>query len=173
MEQFYQDTRRKDGRQSWCKECIHKNNEKVRPHLGSRVHELRAAKLGRQTDPGINTDAVYEKFGGVCQICKENTTRGEAVLMHVVSLKEGGHHTWDNVILAHRSCCGRESLKRRKGFEAANNTKKGQKWCPKCKQWKYKTQFAIRSASPDGRQRLCKLCMKEVNKELYRRRQHA
>ena len=54
---------------------------------------------------------VYERDGWICQLCTEPVDpelrypdRMSASLDHVTPLSRGGHHTWENVQLAHLIC---------------------------------------------------------------------
>jgi len=47
---------------------------------------------------------VAERDGWVCAICHGEVTRADWSLDHVVPLSEGGLHTIDNVVLAHKRC---------------------------------------------------------------------
>jgi 5-methylcytosine-specific restriction endonuclease McrA len=66
---------------------------------------------GADAERGITLAAVHRKDGGKCYLCGDATlpvrskdTRRGPSIDHVVPLKHGGTHTWDNVRLAHRSC---------------------------------------------------------------------
>ena len=54
---------------------------------------------------------MYERDGWVCQLCIEPVDpelrypdHMSASLDHVIPLSRGGHHTWENVQLAHLIC---------------------------------------------------------------------
>lgn len=83
----------------------------------------RAERYGcRDYDNDISLKRLYERDGGVCQICGLPTDpydiKGRRVgknyptLDHITPLSKGGSHTWDNVQLAHLACnsakCDRE-----------------------------------------------------------------
>lgn len=69
-------------------------------------------------DKGLTLSALFERDGGVCQICGEpcewsdGETRSGTFIAgerypsvdHIVPLSKGGKHAWSNVQLAHRSC---------------------------------------------------------------------
>lgn len=70
-------------------------------------------------DRDITLEKLYERDGGVCQICgrmcdysdyriNENGVHIAGNLYpsrdHIIPLKNGGKHSWDNVRLAHRIC---------------------------------------------------------------------
>lgn len=94
-----------NGRSRFCSEkCKKKNdNEKY-----NGFHIRRAKKYGVPYEHGITLPEVIERFGGVCQICGKATDRGVFAMMptidHIVPMKRGGGHTWDNVQLACMKC---------------------------------------------------------------------
>ena len=62
-------------------------------------------------DPSVTLEKVYEKCGGICQICKKKLVfTSDAVsdeypsIDHVKPLSKGGTHTWNNVQLLCRKC---------------------------------------------------------------------
>lgn len=59
----------------------------------------------------INYDLVYERDNGICYLCGEPLTREEMHGDHVVSLKNGGTHTMDNIRATHGSCNQRKGAK--------------------------------------------------------------
>lgn len=79
-------------------------------------YKRRAEKYGADFDPTVTLEALYDRDGGVCQICGERcdyesvSANGKGVghlyptLDHINPLKNGGSHTWDNVQLAHHFC---------------------------------------------------------------------
>jgi 5-methylcytosine-specific restriction endonuclease McrA len=56
----------------------------------------------------IDPQAVFDRDGGTCQICRTPVERLKMTLDHIVSLKNGGKHTLTNVQLAHRLCNSRK-----------------------------------------------------------------
>lgn len=77
-------------------------------------HRKRARKYGVEYTPGITLKKVYERDGGVCQICGERVDYRDRAygvsgptypsIDHIIAMKNGGGHTWDNVQLAHVLC---------------------------------------------------------------------
>ena len=65
-------------------------------------------------DPSVTLKNLYERDGGICQICGEPCdwqdkswgTNGPMYpsLDHIIPRANGGTHTWDNVQLAHCIC---------------------------------------------------------------------
>lgn len=78
----------------------------------------RRARHNVRTDR-INPFKVFDRDGWVCQMCGVPTPKSlrgsyepnAPELDHVVSLANGGHHTWDNVQCACRSCNGSKGPK--------------------------------------------------------------
>jgi 5-methylcytosine-specific restriction endonuclease McrA len=65
----------------------------------------RAQKLETQTEP-IDLAIVFERDKGICGICLEpvDPRQGKWDLDHIVALRAGGTHTYDNVRVSHPSC---------------------------------------------------------------------
>lgn len=82
----------------------------------------RAGKIDRQ--------AIYERDGGICQICGDHVSSDDFTLDHIVPLSAGGPHTETNLRIAHRSCNSRLGLwqgydaTQRRSAEAAAALKK-------------------------------------------------
>jgi 5-methylcytosine-specific restriction endonuclease McrA len=65
-------------------------------------------------DPSITLKKLYERDGGICQICGKPCDWNDMEwghsgptypsLDHIVPRANGGEHTWDNVQLAHCMC---------------------------------------------------------------------
>lgn len=91
-----------------CNECRRKKKG------SSRSMRSRAKKYGAQYEPGITLGKLVLRDSGICQICgkpinwNDNTwgSTGPTYpsIDHIVALKNGGGHTWDNVQLAHIIC---------------------------------------------------------------------
>jgi 5-methylcytosine-specific restriction endonuclease McrA len=47
---------------------------------------------------------VFERDGWVCGICGDDVEPDDASLDHIVSMSNGGSHTYDNVQCAHTAC---------------------------------------------------------------------
>jgi len=76
----------------------------------SNYQKRRALKLQLPADD-IRPLDVYERDGWACNICSEPVDRNiswpdpmSPSLDHVLPLSLGGHHTMENVALAHLSC---------------------------------------------------------------------
>jgi 5-methylcytosine-specific restriction endonuclease McrA len=76
----------------------------------AHYHKRRALKLQLPADD-IRPGDVYERDGWACNICSEPVDRDlswpdpmSPSLDHVLPLSLGGHHTMENVALAHLSC---------------------------------------------------------------------
>lgn len=73
-------------------------------------------------DRDITLEALFKRDAGVCHICGERCNFEDYTVLddtfiagnfypsidHVVPLAKGGHHSWDNVKLAHRVCNSRK-----------------------------------------------------------------
>ncbi len=74
----------------------------------------RSRRYGCEYDDTISLMKLFERDGGICQICGKPTdwhdiTDGHIrklypTLDHIIPLSKGGTHTWDNVQLAHMAC---------------------------------------------------------------------
>lgn len=60
----------------------------------------------------IDTAVVAERDGWRCAICAGTVTRATWSLDHMIPLSKGGPHTYENVVLAHRSCNSRRGAGR-------------------------------------------------------------
>lgn len=69
------------------------------------------AQRGTQVVP-VNRERVAERDGWRCAICGGGVTRANWSLDHVMPLSKGGPHTYENVVLAHRSCNSRRGAGR-------------------------------------------------------------
>lgn len=132
LEEFYGSTFAKDGRQASCKACWRRMAnqryrtaspsrraeiiEKVRvwqqqhPEAGRANHSKEGARR-RMRRMGLSVrvelvdlQAVFDRDGGRCGICGEMVGDEELEFDHVISLRDGGGHTFDNLQVAHRLC---------------------------------------------------------------------
>ena len=67
-----------------------------------KIRRKRAQK-GTQVVP-VNREIVAERDRWRCGICGGKVTMATWSLDHVIPLSKGGPHTYENVVLAHRSC---------------------------------------------------------------------
>ena len=84
--------------------------------VGAGGHwKCRADRYGCGTfDESINLKALFNRDGGICQLCGQPTDWNDIkcghigrlypTLDHIIPLSKGGAHTWDNVQLAHMAC---------------------------------------------------------------------
>ena len=84
--------------------------------VGAGGHwKCRADRYGCDTfDESINLKALFDRDGGICQLCGRPTDWNDIkcghigrlypTLDHIIPLSKGGAHTWDNVQLAHMAC---------------------------------------------------------------------
>ena len=97
--------------QKYCsKHC--KNKRKRRSNTSIK---RRCKKYGVYYDPKVKSEEVFKRDGYRCMICglacnKEDDTWSEWIgpysptVDHIIALKNGGTHTWDNVQCAHAIC---------------------------------------------------------------------
>lgn len=92
--------------------CSERCKRKAKPKTSSI--RKRCRKYGVYYDPSVTSAKVFERDGYICQICGKltdpsDTSWGTAgpnapTVDHIVALKNGGTHTWDNVQCAHAIC---------------------------------------------------------------------
>jgi 5-methylcytosine-specific restriction endonuclease McrA len=56
---------------------------------------------------------MYERDGGVCQLCGHPVCSSEFQLDHIIPKCDGGEFTWSNLRLAHKRCNASRSHGRR------------------------------------------------------------
>lgn len=81
------------------KEWRKANQDKRREHEGRR----RARKRETSVEP-ISPAVVYERDGGICQICLNSVLYKEFSLDHVIPLSRGGDHLYSNIQASHLKC---------------------------------------------------------------------
>lgn len=86
------------------------------------MRELRQERIAAGKVEDVELDALIERDGGICHLCgtkvspRKKFRRGEKrgdmsmypTVDHIIPLSRGGHHTWENVKLAHLSCNARK-----------------------------------------------------------------
>lgn len=102
-----------------AKYCSRKCQRKAnRKRQGNRYncgnHRKRARAYGVPYEPGISLERLIERDGLTCAICggvcnpndKNNGRIGLTypTIDHIIAMKNGGGHTWDNVQVAHMIC---------------------------------------------------------------------
>ena len=104
-----------------CKECGtwiepqygNKQRSFCSGYCGRRYHNRRhrAIRHGVIWCDDISLMGVYERDGGICQLCHRKVKLGlpmkggrDATIDHIVPISWDGNHEWSNVQLAHRSC---------------------------------------------------------------------
>lgn len=76
----------------------------ISPEASLEHNFRRRVRLTQPTSERISWDALYERDGGICQICHRPVERSKMSPDHIIPLAEGGTHTFLNVQLSHRSC---------------------------------------------------------------------
>ena len=102
----------------FCKpECHAQGMEKRRIDDKYLIGVIRRLEIhGAEVDKSVTRRAVFEKFGGICYLCKKQTNwtmQGSwdpllANVEHVFPVVHGGSHTWDNVALSCALCNSRK-----------------------------------------------------------------
>lgn len=95
-----------------CRECairkasewVVKNNERARSNYCAASRMRRARQAGAAIVERVDRAIVYERDGGICNICGEAVRWEEYDMDHVVPLSRGGDHSYANVAVSHASC---------------------------------------------------------------------
>lgn len=123
--------RRSGASKTQCLECKKNARAAYRRQYQRRYRKTEAglalkatSKAKRRARHKVKTDRinplkVFDRDGWQCRICGVSTPRvlrgsyepNAPELDHMVSLAKGGHHTWDNVQCACRSCNGSKGAK--------------------------------------------------------------
>lgn len=89
----------------FCSKRCKKRNDNVEYN---GFHVKRARKYGVGYEHGITLPMVIEKYDGICQGCGKKVDKGKyqdmPTIDHIIALKNGGSHTWDNVQLLCMAC---------------------------------------------------------------------
>jgi 5-methylcytosine-specific restriction endonuclease McrA len=67
-------------------------------------HQRRAAKAKAPQIEPVDLNVLFIRDKGICQLCYKRCRRSQASNDHIIPLSEGGAHTYQNCVLAHRSC---------------------------------------------------------------------
>lgn len=88
-------------------------SDKCRKHLSriERNSRYKHLKKSGQFDSSVTLNNVYDRFGGICQICGKHLNFDCSYLSddypsidHIIPLSHGGTHEWENVQLLCRKC---------------------------------------------------------------------
>lgn len=102
---------------STCESC-RAESKRLSRRKYDKKKEIRRRSDSKGGDWTIQLDKLYERDGGVCQICGEACDWDDYIVTskafvagnrypsidHIISLAKGGKHIWSNVQLAHRIC---------------------------------------------------------------------
>lgn len=102
---------------STCESC-RAESKRLSQRKHDKKKEIRRRSDSKGGDWTIQLDKLYERDGGVCQICGEACDWDDYIVTskafiagnrypsidHIISLAKGGKHIWSNVQLAHRIC---------------------------------------------------------------------
>jgi 5-methylcytosine-specific restriction endonuclease McrA len=103
-EQWAQDNA--DAMREYGRKWREQNIERARDY--SRRH--RAHKLAAPSE-NFDSASVFERDAGLCGICSEPVDPNDWHLDHIHPLSKGGHHTLDNVQIAHPRCNRKKGAK--------------------------------------------------------------
>ena len=67
------------------------------------VAAARARRFGARVEP-VKRKVIFERDNGICHVCGIAVDPNSWDLDHIVPLKDGGNHTYDNVAVSHRKC---------------------------------------------------------------------
>lgn len=89
-----------------------------RAYNSQHEHKRRAVIKAQMVDKDITVEGLYRRDNGVCKICGRRCNWDDYTIKmgnkiagdwypsidHIIPLRHGGLHSWDNVQLAHRRC---------------------------------------------------------------------
>ena len=75
---------------------IQKSREQIRRYQAARRYAARTER--------VNPFAIYERDGGICQICRKPVDRASFSLDHIVPISRGGSHVAGNLQTSHLKC---------------------------------------------------------------------
>ena len=113
VDEFYPSRLHPDGRAANCILCMGAQplvypawracpGEQRRKQIRSEKHRRRRAYIAGSTEVGwVDRQAIIERDGSICYLCRRKLELGEITLDHVIPLSKGGKHTPENV----RVCC--------------------------------------------------------------------
>lgn len=114
LSDFNNDRAMKSGHNGQCKICLAAKRAADPSKAYEGARRRRATLRGRKSDKGITHSALRDRDGDKCAYCHrtmdfEARGRGAyrpdfASIDHVLAIKRGGTHTWDNVVLACLRC---------------------------------------------------------------------
>ncbi len=98
---------------AWLKLPIRKHDRAVNTPRGAvRVPTVIVASNYTKVpmrQPTLNSRAIWERDGGVCQYTGRKLTRTDGNIDHVVPRSRGGATSWENCVLAHREVNARKA----------------------------------------------------------------
>lgn len=108
--EYYKMGASKDGLHYYCKACcaLHRKRDAVtkrdrRSGISNR-QRYRATSQGIAHEEGITLAKLYKKHKGICAICSRFVEPRDASPDHIIPIKNGGLHTWENLQLTHLKC---------------------------------------------------------------------
>lgn len=93
-----------------------KNPQKTSDYKRRREALKRTQTPHDSTSVGITLHAVYQRDNGICSLCFKPVNKKLrwpnplcGTIDHIISLANGGEHSWPNMALAHHICNSRKS----------------------------------------------------------------
>jgi 5-methylcytosine-specific restriction endonuclease McrA len=87
------------------------NKESVYSASKKYNQEQRAIAAGVEVDISITYQELFDRDGGICQLCFKPVLLVYASMDHKKPLSSGGKHVWDNVQLTHIQCNKEKGVK--------------------------------------------------------------
>lgn len=84
---------------------------RANPGKQAEIENRRRARLLGQFVAPVKFEEIWQRDGGICQLCHLPIAQAEASLDHIVPLARGGTHEPANVQLAHRRCNSRKGAR--------------------------------------------------------------
>jgi 5-methylcytosine-specific restriction endonuclease McrA len=122
LSEFSKDVSSRDGKQHRCKECAkvaHRNykasykGKAVQALSNSRADKREAEKLlGNPIKDTLNSEQIaFVLSTGECIYCKTDLSYKDATIDHVISMRNGGENTYENIVCACGTCNRRKNDK--------------------------------------------------------------
>ena len=118
--QFYKNRQKADGLEQYCRDCskayratvrnpevarqgikrwIERNPEKV-----LAIQQERRRLIRENFVEDVSPEEVYRRSNGLCGLCGHPVAFNRMVIDHIVPIKRGGKHSYENTQAAHKLC---------------------------------------------------------------------